>query len=153
MRNIALRPIWFSLVAATLLFSMLGVRGLFDPVRSSAVHEIILGSNAGVTVARVAFGGLPLALALIFVGCLVSEERVLAGLSVLVTVAVVLTAARLLGVVLDGPAPFTMHVLKPEIGLVVASATALALERWRRRTPRDDQAAAVHRLQAREGSS
>ena len=139
MRNIALRSIWFSrvvLAAATLLFSMVGLRGLFDPVGSSAVHQIILGSNAGVTVARVAFGGFPLALGLIFVGCLVSEERVLSGLSVLVTVAVVLTGARVLGIALDGPAPFTMRVLKPEIGLVVASAVALAFERARRQLPR-----------------
>src|SRR5579859_630076 len=120
--------IWFNrlvLAAATFLFSAIALRGLFDPVGSSAVHQIILGSTAGVTVARVAFGGFPLAFALVLFACLVSDRRLVIGLFVV-------TGARVLGIVLDGPAPFTMHVLKPEIGLVVASIAALLLERRRR---------------------
>src|SRR5579859_544179 len=116
--------IWFNrlvLAAATFLFSTIALRGLFDPVGSSAMHQITLGSAAGVTVARVAFGGFPLGFALVLLACLVSDRRLLTGLSVLAAVSVVVTAARVLGIVLDGPAPFTMHVLKPEIGLVVAS--------------------------------
>jgi hypothetical protein len=54
------------------------------------------------------------------------------GLTVLAVVALVITAARLLGLVLDGAAPFTVQVLKPEFALIVASATALIFERWRR---------------------
>jgi hypothetical protein len=65
-------------------------------------------------------------------GCLLAERRVLTGLAVLAVVAVVITLARLLGLVLDGAAPFTLFVLRPELALIVASATALTLERRRR---------------------
>jgi hypothetical protein len=40
-------------------------------------------------------------------------------------------AARLLGLVLDGAAPFTLRVLKPELALIALSTTALLLERRR----------------------
>jgi len=135
MNGLLRHSIWFNrlvLAVATFLFSAIALRGLFDPVGSSAVHQITLGSAAGVTVGRVAFGGFPLAFALILLACLVSDRRLLIGLSVLAPVAVVVTAARVLGIVLDGPAAFTMHVLKPEVGLVVASIAALLLERGRR---------------------
>jgi hypothetical protein len=128
--------IWFArfvLGGAALLFTAIALRGLFDPVGSSAVHEITLGSPAGVTVARVGFGAFPLAFAIILLGCVVAERRLLTGLAALVVVAIALTAARLLGLVLDGAAPFTVHVLKPEVGLIVASALALVLELERRR--------------------
>jgi hypothetical protein len=129
--------IWFGrlvLGTATLLFLAIALRGLFDPVGSSAVHDIALGSPAGVTAARVGFGGFPLAFAIILLACLVAARRLLAGLGALAVVAVVLTAVRLFGLVRDGAAPFTVHVLKPEIALVVASAIAFVLERRRRLT-------------------
>jgi hypothetical protein len=155
MRSWLQHTIWFNrlvLAAATLLFSTISLRGLFDPVGSSAVHEITLGSTAGVTVARVAFGGFPLAFAVVFLICLVSKRRLLIGLTVLAVVAIVVTAARVLGIVLDGPAPFSMHVLKPEVGLIVASTTALLLERRRRQVGHAEERTLVHGAAAREGS-
>jgi Domain of unknown function (DUF4345) len=128
--------LWFNrvvLAAAGLLMTGIGLRGLFDPVHFSAQHAIALGSAAGVTVARVGFGGFPLAVAMVLMGCVVAERRLLAGLSVLAVVAVVITAARLLGLILDGAAPFTVQVLKPEVGLILLSTTALAFERSRSR--------------------
>src|SRR5258708_16456359 len=127
--------IWFSrivLLAATLLFAMIAFRNLFDPVRAAAPHEITLGTAAGVTVARVGFGGFPLGFAIILLVCLAAERRLLAGLGFLAVVAIVVTAARVLGLVLDGPAPFTLHVLKPEVALIIVSTTAFVLERRRR---------------------
>ena len=134
--------IWFSrvvLLAATLLFSMIALQHLLDPVRAVAPHEITLGSAAGVTVVRVGLGGFPLGFAIILATCLAAERRLLAGLGFLAVVAIVVTAARVLGLVLDGPAPFTLHVLKPEIALIVASMTALLLERRRQQLPTEDE--------------
>jgi hypothetical protein len=139
--------IWFGrtvLVAATFLFTMIALRGLFDPVGSSAEHEITLASAAGITVARVGFGGFPLAFAVILLACLTSERRLLTGLGVLAVVAVIATAARLLGLALDGPAPFTLHVLKPEVALIVASTAALLIER-RRRQNGEGEPSGAHR--------
>ena len=42
-------------------------------------------------------------------------------------------AVRLIGLGLDGPGPFTLKVLKPEVGLVVFSLAAVWLERQRHR--------------------
>jgi hypothetical protein len=129
------RTLWFNRVvlsAGTLLMGLIGVRGLFDPVGSSAQHAITLGSAAGVTVARVGFGGFPMAVAIILLGCVVADRRLLTGLAVLAVVAVVITAARVLGLALDGAASFTIRVLKPEFALIVASTTGFLLERRRR---------------------
>jgi hypothetical protein len=128
--------VWFGrgvLGLASLLFTAIAVRALVDPVGASAAHEIVLGSPAGVTVIRVGFGAFPLAFAIVFAACIVSERRLFLGLAVLCIAAVVVTGARLLGLALDGPAEFTLRVLKPEVALVVASAAALLLERRRLR--------------------
>jgi hypothetical protein len=130
------RPaVWFGravLLLATLLFTMIALRNLIHPVAAAAAQQITLGSAAGITVARVGFGAFPLAFALMLLACLVAERRVLSGLTLLLTMAVVVTAARLLGLVLDGPADFTLRVLKPEIALIALSALALFFERRRR---------------------
>lgn len=126
--------IWFSrivLLAATLLFSMIALRSLLDPIGAAAPHAITLGSAAGITVARVGFGGFPLGFAVILAVCLTSNRRLLAGLGSLAIIATVVTAARVLGLVLDGPAAFTLQVLKPEVALIVASTGAFFLERRR----------------------
>jgi hypothetical protein len=126
--------IWFSravLLIATLLFSAIALRSLVDPIGAAAPHAITLGSTAGVTVARVGFGGFPLGFAIVLAVCLTADRRLLAGLGFLAILATVVTVARVLGLVLDGPAEFTLHVLKPEIALVLASTGAFWLERRR----------------------
>lgn len=134
--------IWFSrvvLLAATLLFSIIALQHLLDPVRAVAPHEITLGSAAGVTVARVGLGGFPLGFAIVLLTCLAADRRLLVGLGFLAVVAIVVTAARVLGLVLDGPAPFTLHVLRPEVALIIASTTAFFLERRRRQLATEDR--------------
>ena len=145
--------IWFNravLGLATLLFTSIAVRGLTDPVGSSAAHGITFGSAAGITVARVGFGGFPLSFALVFLACLLSERRLLTGLAALSVTAVVVTSARLLGLAIDGPAEFTLRVLKPEVVLVVASTAAVFLERRRRQLEATPPSPVVPRAAVRE---
>jgi len=126
--------IWFGrlvLVGATILFTLIALRQIADPIGASTPHQIALGSSDAVTIMRVT-GGLFLGLALVLAACIVSERRLLAGLGVLATVNAVVTAVRVLGLVVDGPGPFTLQVLKPEVVLVVLSSIALLVE-WRRR--------------------
>ena len=49
----------------------------------------------------------------------------------------VVTAVRLVGLVVDGRGPFTLQVMKPEAALVVVSAIAVLVERRRRRRVAD----------------
>jgi hypothetical protein len=124
--------IWFSrfvLGAATLLFVRIGVGYILEPVASVAPQQIALGSPAALTVMRVS-GGVFLGIALVLLACVVSQKRLLVGVGTLMTIATTVTAVRLFGLAVDGPAPFTLKVLKPEIALVVLSTLAFI---WQRR--------------------
>jgi cytochrome c biogenesis factor len=63
--------------------------------------------------------------------CVVSNRRLCSGLAILATVALAVLAVRLLGLALDGPGPFTLRVLGPEIALVALAGAALIVERRR----------------------
>ena len=69
---------------------------------------------------------------LIVFACLLSSDRILIGLSFLATVVGVTTGVRLLGAAVDGAAPETLTVLKPEILLTLLSLIAIVGERRRR---------------------
>jgi hypothetical protein len=134
MRDASLRgSVWFGrfvLGVATLLMIRIGVEYLADPVGAVAPRGITLGSAEAITMMRVS-GGVFLAMAIAFVVCLLSEGRLLSGLGLLAIFSWTLTAVRLVGLALDGPAPFTLKVLKPEVALVVLSTTAFLIQRRR----------------------
>lgn len=128
------RSIWFGRIvlgAAALLFTRISLGYIADPIGTAAPHGIALGSAEAITIMRVS-GGVFLGIALSLVACLLSERRVFAGLGFLATIATAVLAVRLLGLTVDGPAPFTLKVLKPEVLLVLFSTAALYLERKRR---------------------
>jgi hypothetical protein len=128
------------LTTAALLFSAIAIKYMVDPVGAVAPHHIALGSREAVTVMRVS-GSVFLAIAIALVASL-SKRRLLAGSSLLAIVATVVTVVRLFGLAMDGAAPFTLMVLKPEIALVVASYLGVFVE-WRRlQGPRADAAPA-----------
>jgi hypothetical protein len=112
---------------------LIGISYLINPVNKSSAFQITLGSAAAITNMRVGFGAFPLSFALIVFACLLSSDRILIGLSFLATVVGVTTGARLLGAAVDGAAPETLMVLKPEILLTLLSLIAIVGERRRRR--------------------
>jgi hypothetical protein len=127
---------WFSrllLLLATVLFLLIGLKYLDDPVNKAAADAISLGSVMAISRVRVGFGGFPLALSLILFGCLVSSRRLLIGLGVLATTVAVVTAARLVGIVFDGPAEEAVRLIRVEIVLLALSLAAIFLERARLR--------------------
>jgi uncharacterized protein DUF4345 len=129
---------WFSrllLLLATALFLLIGLRYLGDPVNKAAADAISLGSVMAISRVRVGFGGFPLALSLILFGCLLSSRRHLIGLSVLATTVAVVTAARLIGIAVDGPAEEAVRLMRVEIVLLALSLAAIFLERARLRQP------------------
>jgi hypothetical protein len=137
MSTLTRRSIWFSrivLAGATLLLTRIALSYITDPVGAVISHEITLGSAEAITIMRVS-GGVFLGIAIILLACVVSKRRLLAGLGFLATIATTILAIRLMGLALDGPAPFTLKVLKPEVALVMLSTSAFFLERRRRREP------------------
>jgi hypothetical protein len=89
-----------------------------------------LNTPDAVTVMRVQ-GGLVLGFAAILAYCVVSQRRLLAGLAVLAAISAAIAGTRVLGLAVDGPGPFTLMVVKPEVLLTVLSTLALSFE-WRR---------------------
>jgi Domain of unknown function (DUF4345) len=130
MNALVRHSVWFGrlvLVGATLLFVLIGIRYVFDPIGAVAPHQIALGSQEAVTNIRVS-GGVFLGIAAVLFACALSERRILAGTGVLALVSIAVTAARLFGLAVDGPAPFTVHVLKPELSIVILSTVGFILE-------------------------
>jgi hypothetical protein len=119
------------LLAAAALFFLIGLKYLRAPVENAGADAIVLGSVMAISRVRVAFGAFPLSLSLILLGCLLSRKRVLGGLAVLATTIAVVTAARLLGIVLDGPAVEAIRLLRVEAVLLALSVAAIFLERAR----------------------
>jgi hypothetical protein len=121
------------LLLATVLFFLIGFRYLGDPVNKAAADSIVLGSVMAISRVRVGFGGFPLALSFILLGCLLSQKRLLTGLTVLAITVGVVTAARLVGIAIDGPAEEALKLLRVEIILLTLSVAAIFLERARLR--------------------
>jgi len=123
------------LLLATVLFFLIGFRYLGDPVNKAAADSIVLGSVMAISRVRVGFGGFPLALSFILLGCLFSQKRLLTGLTVLATTVGVVTAARLVGIAIDGPAEEALKLLRVEIALFALAVAAILIERARLRRP------------------
>ena len=118
------------LLAAATLFFLIGLKYLRAPVENAGADAIILGSVMAISRVRVAFGAFPLSLSLILLGSL-GRKRVLGGLAVLATTIAVVTAVRLAGIVLDGPAEEAIKLLRVEAILLALSVAAIFLERAR----------------------
>ena len=121
------------LLAAATLFFLIAFKYLSDPAGNAAADAIGLGSVMAMSRVRVGFGAFPLSVSLILFGCLASPKRVLGGLMVLATTIAVVTAVRLTGIVLDGPAEEALKLLRVEAILLVLSVAAIFLERAARR--------------------
>ena len=119
--------------AATLIFTLIGMKYIADPVRAAASFKISLGSAAAITSMRVGFGAFPLGFAVIVASCLVSTSRRLAGLYFVATIIGAATAARVMGIVVDGAAPESVLLLRPEVALLALSVIGVSLESGRRR--------------------
>jgi hypothetical protein len=113
---------------AIFAFSLLAVRYIGNPVKTEAPHKIVLGSPEAITNTRVS-GGVFLAMALVLAASVASRARHRDGLLLLAAFSGVLTMVRVFGLIVDGPAPFTLFVLKPEVTVTVLAAGAYLLER------------------------
>ena len=127
--------VWVSrlpLVLATLIFTAISLRFLIAPVQSAAAQGISFNTAVGVTVARIGFGAFPLAFAIITLSCLISRQRLLTGIYIVLTVIGVALVVRVFGMLVDNSVKESMKVLTPEVVMLVLSLIALNLERRRR---------------------
>jgi hypothetical protein len=126
---------WLSrliLLAVTLLFARLAWPALADPVQEATTHGISLGSAEAVSRIRIGFGAIPLATAIIAFVCLISPRRVLAGLYFVLIWVGVITAVRVIGVIINGPNAFDLGVLRPEFIILALTIGSIFIERGKR---------------------
>jgi hypothetical protein len=121
------------LTAASLIFSMIGLRFIANPIGTSAARGMMLTTGLGATTARVGFGAIPLAVAVFCFACLLSPRRQRAGVSLVATLLATVIAVRLFGVAADGAAPESVRLFVPEAVILALSLGGLLLDEARPR--------------------
>lgn len=119
------------LMMLSVIFTMIGIRYLSDTVGAGAAAGINFTSPGGITVARVGFAGLPLALAILGFASLFSERWRLAGIYMVLTVDSVIIMVRIFSMFLEHSTS-SARLLIPEVVLLVLSITAVRLESVKR---------------------
>ena len=114
--------------AATLIFTMIGMRYIADPVRASADVGVTLTTGLGTTTMRIGFGAFPLAIAIFSFTCLLSRQRQRAGVSLVATVLMTAIAVRLLSIAIDGPVARSLRLFIPESVVLLLALGGLMLE-------------------------
>jgi hypothetical protein len=135
-RHVFAHNVWinrFVLLAATLIFSGIGLRFIGNPQSAAAGRGIVLNSPMALTTLRIGLGGFPLALAIVTLACLISTHRHVIGVWVVMTVITTAIVVRLVGVVMDGAAPEGVRLFIPEGVLLTLCVTSLLLGQDRRR--------------------
>jgi hypothetical protein len=120
--------LWFSriilvLVAGVLL--LIARKYLFDPTSASAERGIVLSTGAGRTIARVGFGGFPLACAIVVAACVASARRVRYGLWFVIALFGTVLFVRLAGAVADKSLGDYLPLISREVVFLTLTTAAL----------------------------
>ena len=127
---------WFNrfvLLAATLIFAVIGTRYSIDPVGAAAATGISLGSALAVSTMRVGFGAFPLGCALVAFACLISPRRLPTGLSFVAAIFGVALAVRVLAILDDGTLTQSLSLLSAETILLTLAIVGLVVDMGDRR--------------------
>ena len=122
---------WFGgavLFAATAILILISEKFLLDPTTEAASRGIALSTPIAVTVARVGFGGFPLASAIITATSLVTG-RIRQGLWFIVILFGTVLAVRAVSAAANGSLAASIPLIVPEAVFVGLSAIALAAGR------------------------
>ena len=117
------------LLAPTVIFALIASRYLFDPIQAGAAVGIALNTPMAITVARVGFGGFPLACSLFTLSCLVSTRRILTGLGFVALIMAVALIVRVSGMRVDGSIRENLGLVRAESIMLVAFIIGLFIER------------------------
>ena len=116
------------LLAATAILVTISQKFLFDPSAQAAARGITLSTPLGVTIARVGFGGFPLASAIITATSLFTG-RVRRGLWFIVILFGTVLAVRIASGSANGTLAASVPLILPEVVFVALSVIALAIGR------------------------
>ena len=116
------------LAAATLIFTMIGMRYIANPVQAAAATGATLNTPLAVTTTRIGFGAFPLGIAVFAFISLLSVQRLVPAVRL---VAIVVTSAivvRVIGIMADGAVPASSRLFIPEGVILFLAATGLLLQ-------------------------
>jgi hypothetical protein len=116
------------LLPPAIIFALIAIRYLTNPVASAAAQGIVLPAGLGVTIARVGLGGFPLGCGIFLATCLLSRRRLLTGLTFVATIVSVVLAVRIFGMVVDSTVEANMRLVSREIGLLAVTGIGIFLE-------------------------
>jgi hypothetical protein len=115
------------LTMTALIFTMIAVRYIKDPVQASAETGVALESPLASTTTRVGFGAFPLSIAIFSLASLFSERRRRAGVLLVATVMAVVIVVRLLGTAMDGASAHSTVLFVPEAVMLTIASVGLYL--------------------------
>ena len=112
------------LLAAGLLYVMIGVKFVLSPGPSAAQSGLSLATAVGRTTVRAGLGGFPLGIALTLLYCLMSPARTAAGLRLAATVTAAVLVVRFAGASADDALAQSARLLAPEAAVVALTLAA-----------------------------
>jgi hypothetical protein len=121
------------LAAATLIFTLIGLRYISDPVRAAAATGATLNSALATTTTRIGFGAFPLGFAIFSFACLISARGLVAGVSLVATTVSTAIIVRLFSIRVDGLVSESSRLFVPETVILLLSLSGLSLEAARNR--------------------
>lgn len=121
------------LMFPTLLFMSIGIRDLSNVATVMGARGIAFTSGNGVTIARVGFGGFPLACGLFLLGCLFFERHFLTAFTFVGTLDLVVLIVRVVGMVADNSVAENMPLVRAELLLLFLTALGVLIELFRKR--------------------
>jgi hypothetical protein len=127
---------WISrlvLGVVTLIFLMIGLRFLHDPVAAAGALGVTISRGLATTTLRVGLGAFPLAFAIIVASCLRSQRSLPRGLAIVTVMIGTALVVRAYGIVADDTGIASRHVLTAEAIVFGLATFAMAAEAARRR--------------------
>ena len=106
------------LIMATVIFTLISIRFLSDPVGAAAATGISFTRPVGITVGRIGFGAFPLAAAIATALCLASPKRRLIGLQFVAILLGVALIVRIFGIAADRTLAESLRVTINEVVLL-----------------------------------
>jgi hypothetical protein len=113
------------LVMATVIFTVISVRFIADPIHTAAAAGILFTRPAGITVGRIAFGAFPLGFAITTVLCLISPRRLSLGLAFVAIMLSVALVVRVVGIAADHTLAESLRVTVAELVLLTMSIVGI----------------------------
>ena len=132
MSKFARYSVWLSrlfLIVTAIAFGRVAWLYLTNPAAAAAASDFTAGSAAAITSLRVGFGGFHLGCAVIALAGAVWPKWLIPCLAFVATMMGAVVSARILGIIVDGPAARSFFVLRVEGTVFVLVIIALILER------------------------